>query len=221
MVWDSTWEMVFSSRPWGKYPPESLIRFVARNCYAVEDRSAVRILEIGSGTGANLWYCAREGFSVWGVDGSPTAVKTARERLDRECPGWTGDVLVQDIVHLPFPDEWVDAVIDIEALSCNSFSDARKIVLEAYRVLKKQGRFFSKTFATGCYGEKTGTHVEGNSWIPAVGPLSSIGIVRFTDFSEIEKLYSPFAIETLELEQRSIESRTYEIKEWVIEAVKK
>ena len=200
---------------------ESLIRFVARNFYSAEDRSAVRILEIGSGPGANLWYCAREGFSVWGIDGSPTAVKIARERLDRECPGWTGDIRVEDIVQLPFPDDWFDAVIDIEALSCNSFNDTRKIVLESYRVLKKQGRFFSKTFATGCYGEKTGTHVGGNSWIPAVGPLSSIGLVRFTDFSEIEKLYSPFAIETLELEQRSIESRTYEIKEWVIEAVKK
>src|SRR5207247_2009282 len=98
MSWDPVWEGVFTSQNWGKYPGEDVIRFVARNYYAAEDRSKVRFLEVGSGTGANLWFLAREGFSAHGMEGSPTAAGLARQRLDSECPGWnkapqSGDVL--------------------------------------------------------------------------------------------------------------------------------
>jgi hypothetical protein len=49
------WENIFSSNEWGKYPPISLVKFIAKNFYKVSDRKLVRILEIGSGPGANLW----------------------------------------------------------------------------------------------------------------------------------------------------------------------
>jgi hypothetical protein len=60
MVWDPVWENIFSSIPWGKYPPEELIRFVARNFYAALQRNRIKLLEMGCGPGANLWYMARE-----------------------------------------------------------------------------------------------------------------------------------------------------------------
>ena len=41
------WEGIFSSREWGKYPSETLIRFIARNFYNVSDRKAINILELG------------------------------------------------------------------------------------------------------------------------------------------------------------------------------
>ena len=63
-MWNKVWEKVFRENEWGKYPSESLIRFVARNFYKADDRFAVKILEVGCGTGANLWYMLREGFSA-------------------------------------------------------------------------------------------------------------------------------------------------------------
>src|SRR5438105_645758 len=90
--WDPVWEDIFKSQPWGRYPGEDLIRFVARNFYKAPSRSSVRILEVGCGPGANLWYMAREGFSVFGIDGAPTALELARLRLDREVPGWSGEL---------------------------------------------------------------------------------------------------------------------------------
>src|SRR3989338_11176865 len=84
MSWDKTWEKVFSSKEWGKYPPEVLVRFVARNYYAAPDRSKIKILDLGCGTGAATWYMAREGFSVVGIDGSKTAIKIARRRFKAE-----------------------------------------------------------------------------------------------------------------------------------------
>jgi tRNA G46 methylase TrmB len=57
--WDPVWESIFQERDWGKYPGEELIRFVARNFYSFEDRKSVKLLEVGCGTGANLWFMAK------------------------------------------------------------------------------------------------------------------------------------------------------------------
>ena len=101
MSWDPVWENVFRSQAWGKYPGEDLIRFVARNFYGVPDRSAIRLLEVGCGPGANLWFMAREGFTVYGIDGSQTAIDQARARLDAECPGWKGQLWCGDMGKIP------------------------------------------------------------------------------------------------------------------------
>lgn len=82
-AWDPIWEEVFHSQEWGKYPGESLIRFIARNFYK-RNRKEVRILEIGCGTGANIWYLCREGFSAYGIDGSKKAVSLANNRIKTE-----------------------------------------------------------------------------------------------------------------------------------------
>jgi 2-polyprenyl-3-methyl-5-hydroxy-6-metoxy-1,4-benzoquinol methylase len=80
-TWPAVWEQIFASRPWGKYPPEHAVRFVDRNFYRIPDRANTRLLEIGCGPGANIWFMAREGFGVSGIDGSRTAIKLAGERL--------------------------------------------------------------------------------------------------------------------------------------------
>ncbi len=80
LSWDPIWEKVFSEQPWGKYPGESLIRFIAKNFYKL-NRGEVKILEVGFGTGANIWYLSREKFDTYGIEGSETGVKLAYERL--------------------------------------------------------------------------------------------------------------------------------------------
>ncbi len=88
MSWDPVWETVYRSRAWGQYPGEDVIRFVKGRFSQAEEPARVRLLEVGCGNGANLWFMAREGFCVHGVDRSETAVHLACERLDRECPAW-------------------------------------------------------------------------------------------------------------------------------------
>jgi len=47
MTWDPVWERIFRSREqWGRYPPEELVRFMARHYYQVADRREVRVLEV-------------------------------------------------------------------------------------------------------------------------------------------------------------------------------
>ena len=64
MALDLRWEEIFRTRAWGKYPPEEFIRFMAANFYRHPARQEVKVFEAGFGTGANLWYAAREGFTV-------------------------------------------------------------------------------------------------------------------------------------------------------------
>jgi len=99
--WDPIWETVFKDHEWGKYPGENLIQFIARNFYKKE-RKKVNLLEIGCGPGANIWFIAREGFHVTGIDGSETAIVKAKARLQKE--NLDAQLFIGDISNLPFED---------------------------------------------------------------------------------------------------------------------
>jgi ubiquinone/menaquinone biosynthesis C-methylase UbiE len=222
MAWDSTWEKIFEQRVdnWGKYPSEDLIRFIADNFYKASNRQDIKVLEVGCGPGANLWYLAREGFTVYGVDGSSTAIDYAKKRLNDECPDWFGKLVIGDAISLEFEDNFFDAVIDNEAITHNSFENSKSIYDEIARVTKKGGRLFSRTFATGCWGDQSGEKVGHNAWIVSEGPMNLGEYIRFTDFDEIQDLIEGFEIRGVELLTRTMSNRKNGIKEWIIQGEK-
>lgn len=216
MSWDPVWEEVFQQSEWGKYPSEDLIRFIARNFYNAADRKEIKILEVGCGPGANLWYLIREGFTVYGIDGSRTAIARAQARLDKEFPGWNGQLVVGDIMKLPFDSGFFDAVIDNAAICCNSYTNSQIIYNELARVAKNGGKLYSRTLAQGCWGDETGQKVGHNAWLVAEGPLLNKGYSRFTDDKEISQLIAGFKIKEVELLVRTVNNRQNQIKEWII-----
>ncbi|WP_228190851.1 class I SAM-dependent methyltransferase [Marinomonas communis] len=222
MAWDSNWEEVFSSRPWGKYPGEDLIRFVARRFFSAPDRSQIKILEVGSGTGANLWFIAREGFQTFGVEGSPSGVRISKERLNDEVPNWQGNIIEADILTLPFSDNEFDAVIDVEAVSCNSFDHSKKIYSEMARVLKPNGHFYSRCFSTGCDGDKSGESLGRHFYLPTTGPMAGIGPVRYTAQEDFDELL-PECLADIEIDQMVLRGNLTEtpILEWLVNAQKR
>lgn len=222
MAFNQVWDDVFKTRPWGKYPGEDIIRFVARNFYKSSDRGDIRILEVGSGTGANLWYIAREGFQAYGIEGSETGKELTVQRLDEEVPGWKGEIIQGDIINLPYSDNFFDAVIDVEACSCNSFEDTSVIYSEMARVLKSDGMFYSKCFSKGCEGDGIGENIGYNYYIPDSGSMSGIGPVRFTSKNDISNLL-PDNLELSDLDQIVLRGNLTDtpILEWLITARKK
>ncbi len=226
MAWDPVWERIFSSQAWGKYPGEDLIRFVARNFYGSPDRSAVRILEVGSGTGANLWFVTREGFAAFGVEGSATAADLSRERLETECAGWNraprnGRVVTGDISQLPWPDGHFDAVIDSEAVYCNDFAESCAIYREMHRVTAPGGRIFVRTFATGCWGDRIGEQIGPRRFIADAGPLLGKGPSRFTSLEELPVLLEPWQIIEINLATRTLDGQREVIQEWIVEGTRR
>ena len=225
MAWDSVWEQIFTSQAWGRYPGEDVIRFVARNFYATPDRASVRFLEVGFGTGTNLWFLAREGFSANGIEGSKSAEAIARKRLDNECPEWSaaprnGELIVGDMMKLKWPDATFDALIDSEAVYCNDFEESCRIYREMHRVTKPGGKLFVRTFATGCWGDGIGTAVGTRRYIADAGPMAGKGPSRFTAEEELVELLGPCKINEVNLITRSLDAQRQVIREWVIEAEK-
>ena len=102
-------------------------------------------MEIGCGTGANLWYLSKQCFQTYGVDGSSVALAKAKLLLQEHNAN--SKLIKTDIIKLPFSNEYFDLIIDIECLYSNSFDKSKLILKEINRVLKKKWKiFFFKFF---------------------------------------------------------------------------
>ncbi len=217
-MWNPGWDDVFRTKQWGAYPPEELVRFVGRNFFAAEDRSAVRFLEIGCGPGANLVFLAQEGFSATGLDGSKIALEQAAARL--KDLRLSAQLDQGDAMALPYAEAAFDCVIDVECAYANTFADSRRILSEAHRVLKPGGLLFSKAFMTGTSGEATGRRLDGenNTYLEMPdGPFNmGYGIIRLTAEEEIPVLYGDFAERSVDFVIRSDRNRSVEVREWIV-----
>jgi SAM-dependent methyltransferase len=190
-TWDPVWDKIFRSQEWGKYPPEHLIRFIARNFYSVSDRRAIRLLEIGCGPGANVWFMAREGFSVSGIDGSPTAVQQANARLASE--GLMADLRVGDFTELPWADATFDGVVEWVSLVCNPISAIEHALNEVDRVLKPGAPFLSSFFSDKTWGYGLGEMIDRDGFTNITeGPLANKGYCLFLNRDRVSELFRRF-----------------------------
>jgi ubiquinone/menaquinone biosynthesis C-methylase UbiE len=216
------WNELFGRRSWGKYPPEELVRFVARTFPDGGQRRGLRALEVGCGPGANLWYLAREGFTIAGIDGSANAIAMARERLRAEglaASLQSADLRVGNFAALPWDDSSFDVVIDIEAIVHNTVPVIRSVIAEIVRVLKPGGWFFAKMFGPKTTGIMTGTMVEdGTMQYPEFGPMVGCGLVHPFNEEEIVKLLASFRDVALDWAHRSDKNRQVDIFEWIVQA---
>ncbi len=155
-TFDPIWEEKYASGHSQNYPWDAVVSFVFRNL-PDKPKKEVRILEVGCGTASNLWFAAREGFYVAGVDGSPSAIAKAKQRFETE--GLSADLRVADfITSLPFDDSSFDLAIDRSALVCVGLNNGRKAVNEIHRVLRPGGKFFFNP-----YSDRHSSAVAGNN----------------------------------------------------------
>lgn len=218
------WDALFASRAWGRYPPEELVRFVARTFRDPASRRDVSALEIGCGPGPNLWYLAREGFKVSGIDGSAHAIAGAAERLRGEDV-WSDsappDLRVGDFAHLPWKDASFDLVVDIGALTSNTLSTVRAAIAESLRVLKPGGWFFGRMFGPGTTGADTGEMLEERTTAnPAEGPLKGLGVIHLFTEEEIGREFAAFSTLRLDWIRRSDADRSVFFFDWLVQARK-
>lgn len=199
------WERLFSTKSWGKYPNEDLIRMVSR---VPKPRGAV--LEIGCGTGANLPMLLTEGFStVFAFDISPTAVSIAQERAP-EARVFTHDAT------MGFPSVQPQVICDVGHLYHQPDAMAERIVREAYDLLPAGGYFFAtelgKAGTFGLTGEYNGT---------AGTPVDDRGFVNFRTLETVEALFSPFEHVEIEMTSRTYEQQSKFYMRWNVFAQKR
>jgi len=126
-----------------RYPNEELLRFLGTHYFGIEpaERRGTAILEVGCGSGANLWAIAREGFDAYGLDLSPEALKLARMMLAQW--GAEAKFFCGGMDDMPFDPDTFDAVVDVFSSYCLNEAQFSDYLDEAARVLKPGGRYFS------------------------------------------------------------------------------
>lgn len=184
---DPVWEAKYSGGHAERYPWDSIVSFVFRNAPRSVPRSEVKILEVGCGTGSNLWFAAREGFSVAGIDGSDSAIEFANKRFAQE--GLSGDLRVADFTALPFADQNFDLVLDRGSLTCVGRSVLAKSVLEVHRVLKTGGLFYFNPYSDRHSSSSAGkVGSDGTRVDIDAGSLRDVGQICFSSKTDVETI---------------------------------
>jgi len=146
---DAVWEKRYQNPAYrNRYPWSSVVSFLFRNMPRDRQRADVGVVEVGCGSGSNLWFAAREGFRTAGIDGSETAIAYARDWFARE--GLAGEFFVGDFAKLPLADASFDLAIDRAALSFASRPTVASALGEIHRILRPGGRFMFTPYSDRC-----------------------------------------------------------------------
>jgi SAM-dependent methyltransferase len=147
----STWEESFyGSGKFARCPYDYAASFVFRNA-PPKPRHEVRILEVGCGTGNNLWFLSQEGFACHGTDGAPSAINYAKARCGAAC-----DLRFAVFPEIPFAEDLFDLAFDRGAICYASFDTAKQTIDNIRRVLRKGGKFLFTPYSFHCSEGMTG-----------------------------------------------------------------
>jgi SAM-dependent methyltransferase len=159
----------------------------------LKSRKCREILDLGCGVGRNLIYLLKQGFSVHGLDYSPTAIRKLKS---------TGikNVTVADMFsRLKYPSGSFDAIISVQSLQHGRKEQITRAIKELGRVLKPKGLIFITLAGRISRGKvrlclvKTARKIAPNTFVPTMG--DEIGLVHFI-FNRplIRKQFSGFKI---------------------------
>jgi len=101
-------------------------------------KTGAAVLDLGCGEGRNAHYLAEQGYKVFSVDFSATAVEFCRKRFIKfNLPGTFKQGSFNKI---PFPDNSFSGIICIAALDHITFDEAEISIIEIRRVLEPGGK---------------------------------------------------------------------------------
>ncbi len=172
------------------YPNESLISFLGTNYFHLskEDRGEIKILELGCGSGANLWMIAYEGFNTYGIDFSQAGIQYCKEMLERR--NVTAFLKKEDMTNLSFDDLTFDVIIDVVSMQHLTYDQHIICYNEIYRCLRPKGKFFSYHLGENSISLKSSKQMIDHCTISNIEkgfPLAENGQTCFISANEVRK----------------------------------
>lgn len=148
-TFDPVWNIIHRERPWGGGADPRVLGFIDK--YFGGDLRAgqsIRILDLGTGYGAQSFALSELGYWVDAIDASEMAIMRANRRKIEECLAYERlNLSCGDVADLKYSDAIFDAVTDVAVLECLSWENGRRAIDEVLRVLKPGGRLCSLTAA--------------------------------------------------------------------------
>ncbi len=179
--WDWYWKTKFN-----KYPNEQLVRFVTPRFQDAFTKH-YKALDLGCGVGTQTLFLADAGFDTYAIDGSETAIETARKRFEDH----TNKAIFEkrNMTDLPFKDATFDLVVDNSSIQHNTVEDIGKILKEVRRVLTPNGLFWSFCRADDDSLNGHGDQVEFNTYTVRSGDLKNTGVTHFFNELNVESVF--------------------------------
>ena len=186
------WENIYSNgHQCNLYPWDCVVSFLNRNCsLRGTGIGGMKVLEIGCGTGGNLWFAAREGAQVCGTDFSRSAIDYAINRFNID--GLSGDFLAATLPDVPnFGIGLFDFIIDRSCLTHCSHQVIRDTHKNLRKLLKPEGLFFSTVYGSSHMSAGSGER-QSNGLTAGIckGSLTEVGLVSFFDAEMINEIWS-------------------------------
>jgi tellurite methyltransferase len=105
-----------------------------------------KVLDVGCGSGRNLYYFLRNGYEVFGIDASPQAVETVRQLSAELAPkNSLENFIVCTAESLPYDDATFDLIICSAVLHfARDEQHFYDMLSSMFRVLKPRGYFFAR-----------------------------------------------------------------------------
>lgn len=208
----NVFEQLYQSRGFAsqrRYPNEQLIGFIAGNYFKADaaTRAKVKVLELGCGSGANLWFVAREGFDVTGIDFAPSGIALCQTMLDI----WQVEAKLQiaDMTVLPFDNGSFQVVFDVVSMQHLTLAQHAAALREAYRCLQVGGQYFSYHLAENSFIRQEVTEMVDERTvidIPAGLPLAGNGQTCLLSTEAYHQLLVAAGFSDISIEKQS---RTY------------
>lgn len=181
------WEDTFSTRQWGRYPSEEVVRFYfgSRQLFTASPSA----LDIGCGAGACAWFLAHNGVRVTAIDGAPSAL----EQLKRTLGEFHAESVVTVLADITKPHAFVqgpfDFLVDHYSLYANPEDAVARAFAEYHSLLAVGGRFLVCLFGKGCTGSESGRRSGKNTFVDLqTGPHQRTGTLTLWTQEEATEL---------------------------------
>ena len=154
------------------------------------ERGAIRVLDLGSGSGRHVIHLTRNGFQVYGLDNSPEGLALTNDWLMAE--NLSADLRLGSMHDpLPYEDAFFDGVISVQVIHHAELAAIRKTVAEITRVLKPGGLCFVTVPKTNYHPAYT--EIEPGTIIPLDGPEKGLPHHYFTP-EELRAVFQDFEV---------------------------
>jgi SAM-dependent methyltransferase len=162
-----------------------------------------RVLDLGCGNGRHLVHFAGLGYSVYGLDYAPTALRLAGDWLaERRL---SAEMACADMKAIPFRSGSFDALISFQVINHGTLDDIRRTTGEVHRVLREGGWLFVTVGTCLPFGPvhfRNGYRIEPGTYVLTDHPESGIPHHFFTA-TEFRDEFSQFDIVDFHWDSRS------------------
>ena len=195
---NNSWDTIYENGYIANYPNDHVIKFIFNNFSRIPNKNNVKILDLGCGGGNNIWMLAREGYDVYGFDGSMKALELAKKRLDEET--LKAGIKQGNFLDLPYEHDFFDAVIDDAAIESNIIRDIKLIFKQVYNVLSGRGRYHGMLISSDSKSSMVGSEIEKNTFADTTGAfINRKRTIHFFDEPELRTILDEVGFLNIEI----------------------